>query len=59
MKTQKCTLCDLPSIPGLKRGHGKCQYHWDRGVWGKEWADKVRADELKKQEGAQSCTDTD
>ena len=38
---QKCTICGKPSIPGLKPGHGKCQYHWDVGVWGKSWADKM------------------
>jgi hypothetical protein len=42
---QKCTLCDKPSIPGLKPGQGKCQYHWNTGVWGKEWADEVRKSE--------------
>jgi hypothetical protein len=41
-KAQKCTLCDKPSIPGLVRGRGKCQYHWNVGVWGKEWADEVQ-----------------
>jgi len=38
MKRQKCTECEKPSIPGIKRGHGKCQYHWNAGVWGKAWA---------------------
>jgi hypothetical protein len=40
---QKCTVCGKPSIPGLIAGCGKCQYHWNVGVFGKEWADKVRA----------------
>lgn len=42
---QMCSIpgCDKRSIPGLIRGHGKCQYHWNAGVWGKEWADKAAA----------------
>ncbi len=39
--TQRCTKCDKPSIPGLINGCGKCQYHWNEGVWGKEWADRL------------------
>lgn len=46
---QVCTECGEPSIPGLARGAGKCQYHWNAGVWGKAWADKVRADEQAKE----------
>jgi len=37
-----CTICGEPGIPGLIRGAGKCQYHWNAGVWGKEYADRVR-----------------
>jgi hypothetical protein len=40
-RTQTCTLCDKPSIPGLVRGKGKCQYHWNAGVWGEKWANEV------------------
>ncbi len=36
-----CTICGKPGLTGLKRGQGKCQYHWNAGVWGKDWADKV------------------
>ena len=36
-----CTICGKPGIPGLIRGAGKCQYHWNAGVWGKEYADRV------------------
>ena len=51
MKTQKCTECNERSLPGIKKGHGKCQYHWDMGVWGKKWADQVRdAERSKKHE---------
>lgn len=41
-KKQKCTIggCGKDSIPGLRAGHGKCQYHWNAGVWGKKWADE-------------------
>lgn len=42
MKTQKCTLCDEPSLSGIKPGQGKCQYHWIMDIWGKEWADYCR-----------------
>lgn len=41
---KKCTICGKPSITGLKKGHGKCQYHWNVGVFGKVWADKVEAE---------------
>lgn len=40
MSHQKCTVCDNPSIPGLHKGHGKCQYHWNVGAFGKVWADE-------------------
>ena len=36
-----CTICGEPGIPGLIRGAGKCQYHWNAGVWGKAYADSV------------------
>ena len=39
--TNTCTVCGKPSIPGLHRGSGKCQYHWNAMLWGKEWADWV------------------
>lgn len=42
-KTQSCTLCKERSIPGLIRGAGKCQYHWNLALWGKAWADAIRA----------------
>lgn len=34
------TECGKPGIPGLIKGAGKCQYHWNVGAYGKEWADK-------------------
>jgi len=40
---KKCTLCEKKSIPGLLKGNGKCQYHWNVGAFGKEWADKIAA----------------
>ena len=44
MKRQKCTVpsCGDDSVPGLIRGHGKCQYHWNVGAFGQQWADKCR-----------------
>ena len=40
MARQKCTECDKPSIPGMVKGAGECQYHWDTGAYGKAWADR-------------------
>lgn len=43
MITTKCSICGADSIPGMYRLGGKCQYHYNVGQFGKEWADKVRA----------------
>ena len=43
---QKCTKCDKQSIPGLIKGAGKCQFHWNEGLYGKEWAEKCEKDRL-------------
>lgn len=32
-RNNPCTLCGKPGIPGLFSGGGKCQYHWNIGVW--------------------------
>ena len=37
-----CTLCGEPGIPGLIHGAGKCQYHWNVGQFGVEWANEVK-----------------
>lgn len=29
-----CTICGMPGIPGLIRGAGKCQAHWNNGAHG-------------------------
>lgn len=29
-----CTKCGAPGLPGLIPGAGKCQRHWNLGVWG-------------------------
>lgn len=29
-----CTLCGFPGIPGMTRGAGKCQYHYNLGQFG-------------------------
>jgi len=47
MRKQQCTECERPSLPGLKRGHGKCDYHWAKGVWGEKHADRVAASRLR------------
>lgn len=39
---QSCTKCPKSSIPGLILGAGKCQYHWNAGVWGEDWANLVQ-----------------
>lgn len=41
---QLCTKCDRASIPGLYDGCGKCQFHWDEGVWGTGWAARCNPD---------------
>lgn len=41
-----CTICGVHGIPGLLPGAGKCQYHWNVGAFGQEWADKIRNDFL-------------
>lgn len=41
-----CTVCGKPSIPGLL--YGKCQYHYNLHVWGKDWADKCEKDAKAK-----------
>jgi hypothetical protein len=33
--TQKCVHCPKPSVPGLKKGQGLCQNHWDLYAYGK------------------------
>jgi len=48
-----CQHCDKPSIPGLMKGVGLCQYHYNRRMFGEEWADYVES--LK---GDPSCTQT-
>jgi hypothetical protein len=40
---QKCRFCGKDSIPGLVRGGGACQYHYNLRQFGKEWADEVEA----------------
>lgn len=43
MSNNQCTICGKPGIPGLIRGAGKCQYHWNVGAYGQEWADECEA----------------
>ena len=38
VKKQPCSICGLPSVPGLKSGLGKCEWHWTAGNWGRQWA---------------------
>ena len=38
MTKQLCSICGLPSVRGLKSGHGKCEWHWTAGNWGRQWA---------------------
>jgi hypothetical protein len=41
---KRCGQCGKPSIKGLKKGQGLCQYHYNVVSFGKEWADKVVAE---------------
>jgi hypothetical protein len=43
--TQRCTECGNRSIKGLKPGHGKCQWHWDAGCFGREWSKQIHGPE--------------
>lgn len=43
-----CTVCGKPGIPGLLKGCGKCQYHYNVGQFGKDWADRCREGESMK-----------
>jgi hypothetical protein len=43
MAKQQCTLCDRPSVPGLIRGAGKCQHHYNVGQFGRDHADLIAA----------------
>ena len=53
---QLCTICKEPSIPGLVKGRGKCQYHWNVGAFGQAWADRVEKDKQSSQKPKeQSC----
>ena len=35
-----CTVCGGLSVPGLRKGAGKCHWHWCEANWGREWAIK-------------------
>jgi len=39
---KKCVHCEKKSIPGLKKGQGLCQYHYDTYMFGRKWADHCR-----------------
>lgn len=40
---KKCNVCGEDSIPGLVGSYGLCQYHYNTKMFGKEWADNVKA----------------
>ena len=42
MKRKLCLQCQSPSVPGLRKGVGYCQYHWDVRCFGQSWADQCR-----------------
>lgn len=52
-----CTKCGKPGIPGLVKGQGKCQYHWNVGAYGQAWANKVRAESVPTQEQLKALLD--
>jgi len=43
-----CTICGEPGIPGIYKGMGKCQYHWNEGVFGKKVADEAKKREEER-----------
>lgn len=53
-KRQLCTINNCPetSIPGMQPGCGKCQYHWNVGAYGVDWADRQREAERKAAQDA-------
>lgn len=55
MKAQQCTICGERSIPGLIRGAGKCQYHYNLKQFGQEAADRARAEAQAKEQGSATC----
>lgn len=38
---KKCNHCNKPSIPGLKKRIGLCQYHYNKFMFGETWANIV------------------
>lgn len=44
-KTKKCK-CGKPSLKGLSGPNPPCQFHWNEGNWGTEWAEHCRAKEM-------------
>ena len=56
MTSKKVCRCGKPSVPGLIKGVALCQYHYDEKMFGKEWADKVKTDDIKvEQEFSQAA----
>lgn len=39
---QRCSVagCSYTSVSGLRKGRGRCPYHWAEGVWGHAWASR-------------------
>lgn len=37
-----CTICGKPGIAGMKRGAGKCLYHWNLATYGIQAAERAR-----------------
>ena len=47
MKIKICS-CGERSLKGLKKGIALCIYHFTEFVWGREWADYCKKQNLKK-----------
>lgn len=46
VKNNPCTICGKPGIPGLIRGSGKCQAHWNAGAFGTDPQSAARLEHL-------------
>lgn len=42
-KKKVCQHCDKKSIPGLVKGVGLCQYHYNKQMFGETWANYVNS----------------
>jgi hypothetical protein len=36
-------------LPGFKKGQQLCRYHWHCWAFGKNWANKIKQDDLEQE----------